>query len=159
MKEWTIQESHNAQGTTDHYLRIITAPTVSGPTGLAIRLHEALHATTSEPKKPDKNREAFEWLEEARIDYIVDDISKAARKGIRIHRQVDVDKWLSWGAKWNERMCAKTAIIGRGYRLNHIFENKPEDQRFIANILGQLSANPPHEELLRLAATVDEKYP
>lgn len=159
MKEWQVRDSMGAHGSTDHYLKIIAAPTFEGPTGLAIRLHEALHAASSPPKKPDKHREAYEWLEEARIDYIVDEISKAARKGIRIHRQVDVDKWLSWGARWNLRTCAKTAIIGRGYRLNHIFENKTEDQLFIAHCLGQLSANPPNEKLLELAEKIDQRYP
>lgn len=155
--EWTVKDSQGPWGSTDHYGHIISAPTGTDKISKAIRMHELHHAMDPEPNKPIGHEEAYEWLTEARIDFLISKMDKDLQVGIMLHRHIDVDKWVQWNDRDDERLAAKAAIIGRGYKLSDILK-KPEDRIFVSRMLGQLSANPPKAEVIAMAVAFDNHF-
>jgi len=158
VKTWIIRDSGGLWGSTDHATGVISAPPGNDYIATAIRVHELLHAWTSNPTKPKDHEEAFSWLEEARIDYLVSKLSQRCHAGITRHRQIDVDNWVKYG-DLTQRSRAKAVLISRGYRMANILEGMPEDKRFIGNLLRELSHEPTYQTVVELAIEFDEQYP
>lgn len=158
MATWRIIESSSGKGHTDHDGQVMVVPKGDTPMNKAVRAHEYFHATTSPVKKPLLNRSEWEWLEEARIDWMVDNIGGEYRMGIRAFRQSDVHNWLLWGDKANLRVGVKTAIISRGHKMADYIKD-PADRVFIAKILAKLSADPSPNDLEYMAKEVHDRFP
>jgi len=156
---WQIQDSQGMFGATDLDNKVIWAPRGTSPEAKAIRLHEVLHALTSTTDPLTNNAQAYTWLDDARIDYLVDDFAGDYRTGIREFRYKDIDKWLDYGNKKSRRQQIKAALLGRGYRMPHITSNK-EDMIWAVTTLGHLSSKTvTHASMLEIAYQLDNKYP
>lgn len=153
---WRVEETDWKYGHSDWQSMTLMAPRGDMPVDKAIRAHEALHIIYSPKHKPWRY-ESWEWLEDARIDWMVEDFGPEYRQGIRAFRQSDVNQWLRYGKK-TRRNAAKCAIIGRGYQVENLF-TEYDDRVFIAKMLAKLSSNPDNNDIINMAKALEEWAP